>query len=67
VPCWDGGAAQQPEDEREQQDSWEDPFGGDLPGKPRGPEDEEWKPADWPEYLAGPEYWLYRKKWRDEE
>jgi hypothetical protein len=65
--CAAGGAVvPRDENEREQQDSWEDPFDGDLPGKPRGHEDEEWKPADWPEYLAGPEYWLWLKK-RDEE
>ena len=45
-----------PEDEREQLGEWE-------------AESEEWRgdlhTGDWPEHLAGPEYWLY-KKLRDE-
>ncbi|MDQ3224477.1 MAG: hypothetical protein M3Q75_13550 [Gemmatimonadota bacterium] len=50
---------------------WE--TGGDLPWDTPDPEadadNESWRGArhqdDWPENLAGPEYWLYKKQ-RDE-
>jgi hypothetical protein len=52
VSIWDGGWPEQPEEEREGEEPWR----GDL--HPDESDD------DWPEYLAGPEYWLY-KKWGD--
>ena len=59
MPCWDGGPAQQPEDEREAQDTWEDSDDGDLPWAPRHVNDpEEWKRADW---TGTPE----ERMWRD--
>jgi hypothetical protein len=49
---------------------WE--TGGDLPWERSGGEDQDdcsWRGdlhvEDWPENLAGPEYWLYKKQ-RDE-
>jgi hypothetical protein len=67
VPCWDGGAAQQPEDEREQQHAWESD--GDLPWEPErtGRPGERFMDCEnWPEHLAGPEYEAWKRK-RDEE
>lgn len=53
---WDGGWPEQPEDETEQ--AWQDPLDGEVPGKPEG---------EWDEYLSGPEYWLWKKKRKEEE
>ena len=40
---------------------------GDEPGAWQGESD--WRPEleDWPENLAGPEYWLYKKEQGDED
>lgn len=57
MSCYDGGWDQRPEDEMEQE-GW------------NAPSDAEWRgdlhTEDWPEILAGPEYWLYKKQ-RDKE
>jgi hypothetical protein len=60
VPCWDGGAAQQPEDEREQQHAWEDSDDGDMPWDPNPAE----RPQPWERYPGSgtptPEEQMYR-------
>ena len=62
MSVWDGGFHDAPEDEREQQ--WED--SDDLED-----EDAPWRGDthldNWPESLAGPEYWLYRDELDGEE
>ena len=64
MPCWDGGAAQQPEDEREEQDAWEDPSDGDLPWEPnRVDRPEPWKRPEYP----GPEWRMWMDLLRDED
>jgi hypothetical protein len=75
IRAWPLGV-QQEEREMSQSDGrpWEDD--GDLPWDT--PDDNAWEPADseawrgdlhlddWPENLAGPEYWLYKKDQTDE-
>ena len=63
--CYDGGgSAGIPEDESEQA-GWADSDDGGLPWKSEA-DAEDWKPAEWDEDDAGPEYKFYRRK-RDEE
>jgi hypothetical protein len=70
-PVWDGGSAQQPEDEREQQhdfdggDDWQPAHDGDMPWDPN-PADkpEAWKSYDWHD---GPEYRAWKKKQQEED
>jgi hypothetical protein len=64
-PCWDGGSAQQPEDEREQQhafdggDEWEPAHDGDMPWDPNPAN----KPEPWKGTWGGtPEERMYRDK-----
>jgi hypothetical protein len=50
-------------DEDDMEEPWADPYDGDLPGQPRGPEDEEWKaakPDDWRRDEMGPEEKMFR-------
>ena len=57
MSCWDG----MPPPRRDEDESeWHDSDGDD--GAWRG----DVHLGDWPENLAGPEYWLYRKQ-RDED
>lgn len=61
MSVWDGGWPDQPEEERE----WEDEEIEDDDPPP-----ESWRGdqhlEDWPEDLAGPEYWFFRR-WEDDE
>jgi hypothetical protein len=65
VACWDGGAYDAPEDEREQQHAWEDAADGDLPWAPRHVDDPEpWKEQYWHD---GPEYRAWKKRQQEED
>ncbi len=62
--CFQNGYPDQPEDEVEQR--WVDPSDvtdGDMPWAPNPVEKPQpWE--DWPEEMAGPEYWLYKRQER---
>ncbi len=66
MPCWDGGAAQQPEEEREQQDAWQDPpdsAAEEWKGGEPANQGDEWK-RDWG---TGPEHTLNWDGWYGSE
>jgi hypothetical protein len=49
--------AERPEEGHEGQEAWQDALAGECPGQEGAPE---WEPEEWPEDLAGPEYWFYK-------